>query len=104
MIADGTDTVELRYVDNAESSYFHVVADKSICALSEQDVAVDAPQFDNVVRDEAVTPFDEFERRFAFADAGVSDEQYADAVHFDKNAVHRFFRRERVRQHADEAA
>ena len=97
LIADGADAVELRYVDNAQSPYFHVVADKSICTLSEQDIAVDAPQFDDVVRNEAMAPFYEFERGFAFTDTGVSDEQYADAVHFDEDAVHRFFRREGIR-------
>ncbi len=59
-------------------------------------------QFDSVVRDEHMSPVNEFERGFAFADAADARKQHSDAVDVQESSVYSGFRRKKIVQEIDD--
>lgn len=81
-----------------------MVAYHFIGALTEQDVPVYAAYVYDIVGNEPVPAVNEFQRRFAFADARISENDDADAVYFNQNTVNTFSRSENIGKQSKQTA
>ena len=94
-LADRRDAEEVLDVDDPEPADLHVVLD-DLGARAVDRVGRASLHVDDVVGDEPVAAHDEVERNLALADAGLAEEQDADAEHVEQHAVHRGLRGEDV--------
>ena len=102
-VANGADAEEVGYIDNAEAADFHVVADDFVRALSHEQRAIETADFDDIVSDKPVPPFDKRERCLALAYAGFAQKQNAYAENLDQDAMHDDFGSKDIVQNPDDA-
>ena len=74
------------FVDNADPSDFHEVADHGR-TLSDQCVVRNAAYLDNIICDQHMTAFDQFQRGLAFAYAGFSSDENTNTVYIHQYSM-----------------
>jgi len=82
----------MRHIDYTETSYLHVVPYDFVCPLAHEQAAIKAMNLHNIVCDEPMASFDQWQGRLALSYAGFTYQQYSYAEHFDKHAMHNHFR------------
>jgi predicted ATP-grasp superfamily ATP-dependent carboligase len=77
-----------------------MVSDNLVGTLSNQYIAVNTGNLDNVIRYQAMPPLNQFQGGFAFSYSRIAKNEDPEAVYFHQNAVYRNFRREDIGQNS----
>ena len=85
-VLDGTGTVEVCHIDDADSPQLDVIADQRR-GTADEGAGADPLDLHGIIGDEPVATLDELHGSFALADAAFADEQHTLAVDLHEHAV-----------------